>query len=167
MGRVEDLQNMIKERRVGFQIEELMSGEHEFETGMGPEGKYPFEFKVKWGPKNISAWLNPKSEEFLTQPLWGTVTAGGLCYDAPCEGTLELAYFSERKIRYTFDFQAYAKEYHFVGEKVNILPWNLPVSHTTCFGTVTEKDTGKLVSRSVTYFKWWTAPFFIASFRLA
>ncbi len=167
MGRINDFINMLQEGRLGFQMEEVMVGEHEFEAGMGPPGKHPMEFKVTWGPENITSWINPGSPDFLTQPLQGVVTVGGLCYDAPCRGTLKLAYFTERKIRYDFAFKVRGKDYRFIGEKVNILPWNLPVSHTTCFGILKEKETGKLVSRSVTYFKLKHAPSFLTSFRLA
>jgi len=163
---MDNLLDKIKNGRFGFKIDEVMSGEHEFEPGMGPGGKHKFEFRVTWGPQEVANWLNPKSSDFLTQPLQGTVTAGGLCYEIPCQGTLQLDYFGERKIRYIFDFEVEDTEYQYIGEKVNIWPWNLPFSHTTCFGTVVEKDSRKLVSRSVTYFKLHTTPQFLSSFRL-
>lgn len=166
LGKLAELKDKINEGRIGFQMDEIMSGEHEFEPGMGPEGKHAFEFCVTWGPEDISSWINPQSENFMTQPLQGTITAGGLCNHAPCRGTLKLAYFSEHKIRYIFDFKAKGTDYQFIGEKVNIKPWNLPVSHTTCFGTVVEKETNKLVSRSVTFFRMRTAPAFMTSFRI-
>jgi hypothetical protein len=167
MGKIDDLVNMIKERRFGFQMDEVMSGEHEFEPGFGPKGKLPIEFRVTWGPKHITKWANPFGGEFMTQGMAGSVSVEGLCKNAACSGTLELKYFSEAKIRYTFEFGVNGKEYKFVGEKVNIKPWNLPVSHTTCFGVLTEKTTGKLVSRSVLHFRMKTAPAFILSMRLA
>lgn len=150
----------------GFRIDEVMSGWHEFEPGLGPQGQLPFEFRVTWGPRRVGPWLTPGSGEFLRQELSGTVSAGGLCMDAPCEGTLELRYFTDHRIRYDFDFAVAGKDYHFVGEKVNIQLWNLPVSHTTCFGALKEADTGRLVSRSVTHFHLLTAPRFLATFRL-
>jgi hypothetical protein len=54
-----------------------------------------------------------------------------------------------------------------VGEKVNIKLWNLPVSHTTCVGRVTELESGKLISTSVTIFRMRTLPAFLGSFRFA
>lgn len=167
MGKIQDFKDMFNEGRLGFKMDEEMIGEHQFEPGMGPEGKFPFEFRVTWGPKNFFSWIDPRSQDFLTQPLQGVITVGGLCYDVPCEGTLKLDYFNENKIRYTFDFKVKEKDYLFIGEKINIKPWNLPVSHTTCYGTVVEKDTNILISRSVTFFKLKTAPAFLASFRLA
>lgn len=167
MGRIRDFKKMIQERRMGFLMDEVMSGNHEFEPGAGPAGRKKFEFKVTWGPKNLVRFANPLNGGFMTCSLNGTVTAAGLCTDAPCSGTLELAYFTEGKIRYTFDFKVDGTAYHFVGEKVNIRPWNLPVSHTTCFGTLVEKKTGKLVSKSVTFFRFHTTPWFVGSFRLA
>ncbi|MBF0118270.1 MAG: hypothetical protein HQK79_05495 [Desulfobacterales bacterium] len=162
---VDTVKNIINDKRVGFQIDEVMTGEHVFEQGAGPKGTHFFEFRVTWGPEDILSWVNPFGGEFLTQPLEGSVTIGGLCKNAHCNGTLELLYFKERKIRYTFDFSARGKSYHFIGEKVNIWPWNLLFSHTTCFGTLIERDTGVLVSRSVSYFKLWRGPSFVGSFR--
>ena len=151
----------------GFRIDEVMTGEHEFEPGLGPDGKHFFEFAVTWGAPSTIAFLRPSSGSFFSADLEGSVTVGGLCERAPCKGTLELKYFTERKIRYTFDFGVEGTGYQFVGEKVNILPWNLPVSHTTCFGTLKESESGKLISRSVTFFKLHKAPSFLHSFRLA
>ncbi len=166
MSIINKIKDKISSGSFGFEMEELMSGHHEFEPGMGPEGKQPFEFCVKWGAADLSEWSSPKSDSFMTNFLEGTVTVGGLCYNAPCRGTLHLMYFSEYKIRYTFEFEANGKSYTFIGEKVNIKPWNLPVSHTTCYGTLTETETKKLVSRSLTFFKLRTAPSFISSFRI-
>ncbi len=167
MGRLNDLRRMIKEKRIGFLFDEVMTGKHRFEPGFGPPGDKFMQFKATWGPKHFSEWINPFGEKFLIQELTGTVTIEGLCENAPMSGTLELKYFSERKIRYTFEFTIEGKKYQYIGEKVNILPWNLPTSHTTCFGRLTEKKTGKLVSTSVTYFKLKTMPGFLLSFRLA
>ncbi len=167
MGRIDDFKNMVSQRRFGFVMDEVMSGDHEFTDGKGPKGKHVFEFKVTWGPREIAKWLNPFGDSFMTQPLNGTITVGGMCVDVPCSGTLELAYFTEARIRYTFDFEYGDKAYHFVGEKINIRPWNLHVSHTTCYGTLVEKATGDLISRSVTHFRFKTTPAFIASLRLA
>jgi len=166
MGRFRNLLDMVKEGRVGFQIDEEMVGEHEFEPGFGPPGRHPMVFHVTWGPRRILPWLSPFGDDFLKQPLAGTVTISGLCEQAPCEGTLLLRYFSHKKIRYTFDFRGGETDYHYVGEKVHIMPWNLPVSHTTCFGTVVETESRRLVSRSVLHFRLSTMPAFLGSFRL-
>ncbi len=167
MGRIHNLVSMIKEGRLGFLMDEVMTGYHEFEPGFGEPGRKPIEFRVTWGPRNISEWINPRSDRFLHQPLEGVVSIGGLCENAPCKGTLELKYFDEHKIRYTFEFAVNGTRYRYVGEKVNIRPWNLPFSHTTCFGVLTEAETGRLVSRSVTHFRLRSAPAFLASLRLA
>ena len=151
---------------LGFQLDELMIGSHRFEPDFGPPEDHPMEFHVTWGPKHIRPWLNPYSKDFLHQDLEGHVTIGGLCDSVPCKGTLELNYFGEHRIRYVFDFQVDGKEYQYVGEKVNIQPWNLPVSHTTCYGVVTEKESGRLVSKSVLFFRLSTALSFLTSFRL-
>ncbi|MFH1531907.1 MAG: hypothetical protein ABIK09_14370 [Pseudomonadota bacterium] len=150
----------------GFSMDEVMTGTHEFTPGAGPEGVFPFEFRVRWGAQDMGAFLNPLTEKFMVNDMEGTVTVGGLCEDAPCRGTLALRYFKDQKIRYTFEFSVDGTTFRFIGEKVNILPWNLATSHTTCFGTLTDA-TGHLVSRSLTFFRLRSAPAFLASFRLA
>lgn len=153
-------------RRLGFLMKEVMTGRHEFERGFGPEGKRPMEFRVAWGPQDAGAFLDSRDKGHMKSGLAGTVTIAGLCDDAPCAGTLELRYFTGAKIVYRFEFEAGGKLYRFHGEKRNIRPWNLPVSHTTCYGELTEAETGRLVSRSVTRFRLRTFPAFLASFRL-
>lgn len=150
----------------GFRMDEVMSGEHEFEPGCGPQGRRPMEFRVSWGPDDILAWLRPSSGKFLWQEAQGTIRVDGLCEDAPCSGTLVLRYFDQHRLVYTLDFEAAGTRYRYVGEKVNIQPWNLLTSHTTCFGRIVEQGTGKLVSTGVTFFRLWTAPKFLASLRL-
>ncbi len=152
---------------IGFRMDEVMSGEHVFEPGHGPAGRHPFEFTVTWGPDDLWTWIDPDDPGFLTQPLEGTVTVGGLCESAPCRGRLELRYFDEHALRYTFEFEVSGRRYRYLGEKVNIQPWNLPVSHTTCYGVLTEADGGRLVSRSVTHFRFRTIPAFLRSLRAA
>lgn len=151
---------------LGFKMDELMQGEHEFKEGFGEVGKQRMHFKVTWGTHQLLEWLNPFSEDFMVNDLEGTVTIGGLCEDAACKGKLELKYFSEQKIRYTFDFEVDGVDYVFVGEKRNIYPWNLPYSHTCCFGELRLKETGELVSESITHFRFDTIPDFIKSFQL-
>ncbi len=167
MRRFRDMKAMIRDRRLGFATDEVMTGYHRFEPGLGPEGELPFEFRVTWGPPNLFRWLDPADEQFMQHHLAGTVTVGGWAEDIPCEGSLELLYFTEHRIRYAFTFEHGDTAYRFVGEKVNIKPWNLPVSHTTCFGRMTELDSGKLVSTSVTHFRMRTLPAFLLSFRFA
>jgi hypothetical protein len=162
---INTLLNIINNKRRGFQINEVMSGEHEFVSNNGQKKHLPFEFSGTWGTRDISKWIDPSSSKFLINDFTGTVTIGGLCKDVPFKGRLELKYFSENKLRYIFDFSHKNKDYHYVGEKVNIRLWNLPVSHTTCFGVLTEKKTGKLISRSVTHFRLQTIPKFLASLR--
>ena len=165
MGRLGDSLQRLHEG-VGFQMDEVMTGEHEFEPGFGPPGRRKLEFRVTWGPKNVVRWAKPGGADFLRQPLSGTLTVEGLCESAACTGTLELRYFDEHKIRYAFDFEAGGRRLRFVGEKVNIRPWNLHVSHTTCYGRITEVETDKLVSTSVTHFRLASLPHFLLSLRL-
>lgn len=166
MGMLQEIKDRWYEGRLGFQMDEVMAGEHWFEPGCGPEGSLPFEFRVTWGPKNVAAWLDRSAKGFHNE-LHGTIHASGLCDGAACEGTLDLDYFDGHKIRYVFEFEWSGKKYRFVGEKLNIMPWNLPYSHTTCFGTLTEAASGKLISRSVTHFRITSAPTFLKSMRLS
>lgn len=149
---------------VGFQMEEVMSGEHEFVNGA--KGKLPMEFKVVWGTECLVDWANPFETDFMCNTLNGTVTIGGLCKDVPCTGRLELKYFTEQKIRYTFYFEVEGEAYKFVGEKRNIYPWNLPYSHTCCFGELRKVGAKEVISNSITHFHWDTLPAFLGSFEL-
>jgi hypothetical protein len=124
-------------------------------------------FRVLWGTRHLWPYLRPGSPAFLSNFLEGTVTVGGLIQAAPCRGTLDLLYFKEGKIRYTFDFKGPSgTPYRYVGEKVNIRPWNLHRTHTTCYGAITDLSTGKDISKSTLYFKLGTLPAFLGSFRL-
>jgi hypothetical protein len=151
--------------RLGFSMDEVMSGSHKFLDGRSEDTALPMEFDVKWGAPSLGDFITPGPKFFKTD-LAGTVTVGGLCEAAPCKGNLTLGYFKDASIRYDFKFTVHGIKYQFIGEKVNIKPWNLPVSHTTCFGLLTEIDSGRLISRSLTFFKLGTVPSFLASFRL-
>lgn len=152
---------------MGFRMTEVMTGEHEFEPGFGRAGKRPMEFRVRWGTDDLRGWIDPRSDRFLQSDLEGTVSIDGLCVDEPCQGTLALRYLADQTLRYTFEFQVASVPYRYVGEKVHIRPWNLPWSHTTCYGRLVRSDTGELVSTSVTHFRWRSIPAFLASLRLA
>jgi NADP-dependent 3-hydroxy acid dehydrogenase YdfG len=145
----------------GFRIDEEMTGDHELEPGFGAPGRRPMSFRATWGADDVGAWLTRGAPLRLD----GHVSIGGLVENAPCSGTLELRY-GEGRIRYAFDFTADGRPYHYVGEKVNIRPWNLPTSHTTCVGRVTDAD-GRLVSTSVVHFRLARLPAFVASLRRA
>lgn len=166
MTLLSELRAKLDPRRIGYTIDEVMTGTHQFEPGFGPAGRRFMEFRVTWGSERALGTLDPRSDGFLVHDLVGTVTVDGLCRAAPCEGHLELRYFADQRIRYVFEFSAAGNAYRYVGEKVNILPWNLAWSHTTCFGRLTEVATGKLVSTSVTHFRLRTMPAFLKSFRL-
>ena len=151
---------------MGFEITEQMTGSHTFEQGQGPRGRHPLQFRAIWGPRRLRDWLNPLGDRFLWQELSGEIQIGGLTDGwVPCQGQLELRYFRDRSIRYVFDLDVDGELFRFKGEKVNILPWNLATSHTTCFGVLVRLSTGELVSTSVTHFRLWTALPFLASLR--
>jgi hypothetical protein len=141
----------LKGRRVaGFKVDEIMVGSHRF---IGREEDLPMHFNITWGHKNLVEYFNPFSPEFLCAGVAGVITIGGLVHKADCTGSLKLLYFKERKVRYELEFSdKQGRKYLYVGEKVNIWPWNLHKSHITCFGTVTERETGKDISKSVVYF---------------
>lgn len=137
---------------MGFRARELMRGYHEFVDGYGPGGRHPFAFRARWGPDSLRDWLDPRKPTFLWQELEGEVCAGGLCDWTPIRGTLHLQYLRERRIRYDFDFTVDGRTFHFLGDKVNVRWWNLATSHTTCFGVLSERATGRIVSTGVTLF---------------
>ncbi len=146
---------------MGFRIHEVMEGTHEFRDGRDDGRAHPFAFRLRWGPDRLRDFFNPASPRFM----W--LRAGGLCDWTPCRGTLDLEYLGRRRIRYTLDLEVEGTPYRFVGDKVDIRPWNLPVSHTTCHGTLTDLATGKLISTSVTKFRLRTLPSFLTSLRWA
>ena len=167
MDRLSSLMKMLRERRFGFMLDEVMTGTHHFVNKSGPAGEHPMSFRVSWGTRHLASYINPFNPGFMSNWLEGTVTVGGLVTDAPCRGTLDLAYFTEAKIRYTFDFQDdQGTPYRYIGEKVNLRPWNLHKTHTTCYGTIVNLKNNKEVSKSIVYFKFETTPEFMASFRL-
>lgn len=145
-----------------------MTGTHHFVNAAGPDGEHPMSFHVTWGTRHLASYLRPFQPGFLSSFLEGTVDIGGLVQGAACRGTLDLRYFSEAKIRYCFDFKDEAgRPLHYVGEKVDLRPWNLHRTHTTCYGTVTDIRTGQDISRSILRFELGSLPAFLASFRLA
>ena len=146
-------------------MSESMIGSHHFVHNEGPPGELPMRFDVRWGTNDITK--GPKMN------LKGTISIGGLCKETPCRGSLELNYLSENKLKYTIHFEPFNTpgslnygKYFYVGEKVNIKPWNLPVSHTTCYGTLIDPRK-KIISRSVTHFKLNTIPAFLKSLRFS
>jgi len=157
MGRWQDLIRMVAERRMGFLIDETMKGTHrylqDFPAGSVSKGtELPLSFEATWGHPRLERFFNPLSGDFLFSVLEGTVTAGGLTGEAPIKGTLELRYFRDATIRYTFDFDAQDRSFRYVGVKRDIRPWNLHRTHTTCYGTITDQATGEVLSESVVYF---------------
>jgi hypothetical protein len=165
MSSLSDRVRSITDARFGFHVDEVMTGTHQFEPGFGAPGQHPMEFRVTWGTDDARTWFDPSSDKFMVNELHGTVTIDGLCHEAPCTGSLELRYFTERSIRYTFEFEANGICHRYVGEKVNIWPWNVLWTHTTCYGRTIEVDSGKLVSTAVLYFRLRTMPGFVGSLR--
>lgn len=155
----------VHEQAPGFLMTEVMTGQHEFQPGFGSPGEKFMEFSVDWGPSNILDWANPTDGKFMLNDLSGNVTIEGLGANIPCEGRLELRYFDENKIRYVFHFEHDSENYRFVGEKKNIQLWNLPDSHTRCYGKLFN-GRDELISLSETRFEFPTSVDFIKSFRL-
>lgn len=167
MAIMEALQNITEKKQIGFTMDEIMTGTHQFVEGKGPEGIHPMEFRVTWGPENALKWINPVGGKFMANNLKGKVDVGGMVIDADCEGTLELLYFTEQKIRYTFEFQDdEGKKYRYLGEKRDIRPWNLHRTHTTCYGTISDLETGEIISTGITHFRLATSLDFLLSLRL-
>lgn len=135
----------------GFRVRERMVGWHELVHG--PAGQLPLSFEGEWGPDRVRDWLDPRRPTFLWQEIRGTVTAAGLCGPTPFRGTLSLEYVGPRRIRYALDFDVDGRPHRLVGDKENLRWWNLLVTHTTCFVTITDLTTGALVSRGTVLFR--------------
>lgn len=150
---------------IGFSLEETMSGHHEFVVEDRPAGKHPMEFTIRWGPENLLTWINPRSNDFLRHPLDGTVSVGGLVEETAVEGFMELRYFSERTIRYVFDFDVDGIPHQFYGEKSNLRLTNLHRTHTTLRGTVSNQQSNQTISKATLYFYWSSLPAMITSLR--
>jgi hypothetical protein len=150
----------------GFEIEESMSGYHQYTEEADRNGIHPISFTAKWGPESIPLWLNPFDKNFLRHPMHGTVTVGGLCSDIKFSGYMELRYFRETLIRYVFDFTVDQDSYHFHGEKQNLRPWNLARTHTTLRGTLSKTNSQTTVSRAKLYFHFQDLLPMLSSFRL-
>ena len=147
----------------GFKIDEIMVGTHRF---ISRDEDLPMHFNITWGHKNLQDYLNPFSSEFLCAEAKGIITVDGLVHKADCKGLLKLLYFTESKIRYELEFaDEHGREYCYVGEKINIRPWNLHKSHITCYGTITDCVTGQEISKSIIHFPLRELLTFIRSFR--
>jgi hypothetical protein len=162
-------------KRLGFRARETMRGTHRFlenfDAGDGSPtaragAEHPFEFSVSWGHPNLVRFANPLSNDFCCAVAEGTLSAGGICEAAPATGLLEFRYLSESLIRYTLDFEARSKQFHYVGEKRELRPWNLHRTHVTCYGTLMMGGSEKPVSHSVVQFSLSDLPSFLRSFHL-
>jgi len=150
----------------GFKIDESMVGWHRLYNEGFCLTKMPFRFDITWGPENIKKFLDIQSDSFMRAPLEGYVEAPGIIDKARCFGNIKLDY-ANGKIEYDFKFKeehdGWIMQYHYHGEKTGIKPWNLPWTHTTCYGAVT--SFGRLISTGVTYFELKSIPTFIRSLR--
>jgi len=152
---------------IGFTMDETMTGTHAFSDGSYEGRQLPLSFFLTWGSSNLTEFLNPFSPGFFTSTANGFITVGGLADKADCTGKLELMYFSKRKIRYELDFTGdNSKAYKYVGEKLNLWPWNLHKTHFTCYGTITDIEAGKIISSSIVYFPYRQLIDFLMSARL-
>lgn len=149
-----------------FYTNEVMEGTHDFEYEVMSKSSRPMWFDVNWGADSVKDFLNPFGDKFLTAKLNGYITVDGLCDRAECKGILALRYFADAKIIYNFTFSVNGIEYRFIGQKVNIKPWNILTSHTTCFGTLKEMYSDKLISTSTTFFKCRNILSLLTSFRI-
>lgn len=141
----------------GFKISEVLSGTHSF---INSNEQLPIKINITWS--NLLRRI--LKGHFI---IIGFATIGGLCDNAKVYGTLTISYLKFNKIIYKFNIlpkNLFDTGYIFYGEKVNIKPWNLLTSHTTCFGTITDYN-NKLISRAVLHFKFISLPRFLSSVR--
>jgi hypothetical protein len=95
---------------VGFSFHEVMEGRLEM-GGERFDRPFTFSLDVRF-PEVIDVATSAVGEAV------GTVRIDGLARDVPAKGTLELAPFGKRRIRYAFRFRGDdGQDYAFVGEK--------------------------------------------------
>ena len=145
------------ERLLRFKIDEVMEGYHYF-IDDSLDIKRKMKFEATWGPASI------RDKGILVCPLEGTVSVEGMCESTPMYGYISIDYFNRGAISYSFSFMVNGREFLYEGEKVNIRPWNLLTSHTTCVGTIFPAGL-EPISRSVTFFKLKNLFKFLRSFR--
>ncbi len=151
---------------LGFTLNEYMVGTHTFVDDGKNKKTLPLHFNITWGNQSLLKALNPFSKGFLNNKATGLITVGGLVENVNCTGSLNLLYFSERKIRYELYFKNnQGKAYKYVGEKINLWPWNLHKTHVTCYGAITEQESNRIISKSVVFFPYKELLSFIFSFR--
>jgi len=141
---------------VNFAMREVMRGTHHFvDKSLGSTDETEFYFKIKWGQK-FSSFLNPVSPDCFKADAKGVINVSGLTKgEIPTEGSLELRYLTEQKLRYTLNFKVDKKRYQYIGEKVDVKLWQplfLVKTHTTCYGYIKDPK-GEVISRSVTHFE--------------
>jgi len=152
---------------LGFKTNEIMVGTHHFIVEGMPEGEFPMYFHISWGNKSLLRWLNPLGGEFLLNKAEGHITVGNLVEKADCYGSLELLYFTERKIRYILDFRdRNERPYRYIGEKINLWPWNLYKTHFICYGQIKDIEQNRIISKSKLYFPYREIASFILSTKL-
>jgi len=160
----------------GFKISETMSGTHAF-VGDYENCKInlPLYFKIDWSYKNTLECLKRLvTMKPVTFEVKGRFFAEGLCDEIDCVGGMHLDYFGNHTISYCLEmrnpsysrvssFEKINEHYFFIGDKINIKPWNLLTSHTTCYGIITNGK-GELISKCKVFFKLRTLPAMLASF---
>lgn len=141
---------------VQFSMNELMIGTHHFvDPKTGPTDDSDFYFKLNWG-QELFSFVRPGSQDFFKAKAKGVINIAGLTNgEVPTEGTLELLYFTEQKLRYTLKFSVKGKDYTYIGEKKDVKLWRplcLVKTHTTCYGKVFDEN-NQIISHSVTHFE--------------
>ena len=133
-------------RQIGFGFHENMSGTY---TRLGVGGKDPQgSFKFSGQVKAASA-LRHLRDNMAT--LDGTLDMEGFAEDVPIKGTVEIAPFTKRIIRYEFSFLGDdGKPYRFAGQK-DIRFSALRSTFTTLVGAVLDAS-GQEVARATAKF---------------
>ncbi|MDX9721962.1 MAG: hypothetical protein RBU37_14540 [Myxococcota bacterium] len=144
-----------------FRMRETMRGVHRFESGGSASAALPFDFTLDWGP--APEWGTFRRG--LVMDAVGELRAEGLCERADCRGQLVLDYWGAAELRYDLSFEQDGQRYRYLGRKVNIRPWNLPMSHTTCTGLILDAD-ARLVSTTLSHFRFRDLASFVGSFRV-
>lgn len=146
-------------RTIGFGFREKMSGTWQGTVEGFDRGKFSFDFDVRC--PDVSRPLR------ILGSATGLVTMEGVAERVPAEGTLEIAPFWRRRIRYAFAFVGKdGRRYRFSGAK-KIATRHLLRSWTTLPGHVYDDETGKSVADVVARFDLRRLPALLRSFRPA
>ncbi|MCK9596160.1 hypothetical protein M0R19_03180 [Candidatus Pacearchaeota archaeon] len=131
---------------IEFEAKEILRGFGYFKGIHTKEPiKVPIKLNLTWN-SDLLSFINPIHIGFLRAYVDGTIQIDD--EEFTLFGTLTLKYFEDNSIEYHLFIENFIKKSStkdsecltFIGKKINIKPWNLLFSHTTCFGTLLQNN---------------------------